>query len=244
MELIPAIDLLGGSAVRLVKGDYGRRLESSSAAVDLATNWVHAGARRLHVVDLDGARSGRPEQLGLAGRVAEAARRAAPGLVTVELGGGVRTLDDVAAAFAAGIDEVILGTAAVESPALLADAVARWPGRVGAALDLRGGRPALDGWTRTVARDPIELAGGLLDAGAARLTLTDTARDGTLDGPNLEFLGRCRTAFPGATLIAAGGVAGTADLEALAALGLDGTIVGRALLDGSLSIDAALEAVG
>jgi phosphoribosylformimino-5-aminoimidazole carboxamide ribotide isomerase len=244
MELIPAIDLLGGSAVRLVEGDYTRRLESASEAVELASEWVRAGAHRLHIVDLDGARSGRPEQLRLASRVAAAARRAAPRPVTVELGGGLRTLEDMAAAFAAGIDDAILGTAAVESPELLAAAAATWPGRVGASLDLRAGRPALDGWTRTLDADPLELAARLLDAGASRLTLTDTVRDGTLDGPNLPLLERCRAAFPDATVIAAGGVAGTADLVALAAIGIDGVIVGRALLDGSLSIGDALEAVG
>lgn len=244
MELIPAIDLLGGRAVRLVEGDYRRRLDSASGAIELATEWVGAGARRLHVVDLEGARVGRPEQLDLAGRVADAARRATPSPVTVELGGGLRTLDDVAAAFASGIDDAIFGTAAVESPALLAAAAARWPGRIGASLDLRDGRPALDGWTRTSNADPLELASRLLDAGASRLTLTDTARDGTLSGPNLELLERCRAAFPTATLVAAGGVAGPADLEALAAIGLDGVIVGRALLDGSLTIGVALETVG
>jgi phosphoribosylformimino-5-aminoimidazole carboxamide ribotide isomerase len=245
MELIPAIDLLGGRAVRLVEGDYEARLDSASEALELARVWAGAGATRLHLVDLDGARSGRPEQLALAGRLAEAARTgAAPRPLTVELGGGLRALEDVGDAFAAGIDDAILGTAAIESPKLLRTAAARWPGRIGASLDLRAGRPSLDGWTRTIEADPLEMATRLLDAGASRLTLTDTSRDGTLRGPNLPLLARFRAAFPGATLIAAGGVARTADLEALAAIGLDGVIVGRALLDGSLSIDDALEAVG
>jgi phosphoribosylformimino-5-aminoimidazole carboxamide ribotide isomerase len=244
MDLIPAVDLLRGNAVRLVAGDYERRLESTVGAVELARQWARAGARRLHIVDLDGARWGRPEQLGLATEVAAAARGAAPHELTVELGGGLRTLEDVRAAFAAGIDEVVLGTAAIDSPELLTTAAATSPGRVGASLDLRAGHPALDGWTRTVDVDALEIAARLLDAGASRLTLTDTTRDGTLDGPNLALLERYRAAFPDATLIAAGGVAGTADLEALAAIGLDGAIVGRALLDGSLSIGDALEAVG
>ena len=245
MELIPAIDLLGGRAVRLVEGDYDARLDSTEDALELARAWAGAGAARLHLVDLDGARRGRPEQLEVARQVGEAAREAAARRpLTVELGGGLRALEHVAEAFAVGIDDAILGTAAIESPELLRTASARWPGRVGASLDLRAGRPSLDGWTRTIEADPLEMATRLLDAGASRLTLTDTSRDGTLRGPNLALLARFRAAFPGAMLIAAGGVARTADLEALAEIGLDGVIVGRALLDGSLSIDDALEAVG
>jgi phosphoribosylformimino-5-aminoimidazole carboxamide ribotide isomerase len=244
MELIPAVDLLGGSAVRIIEGDYARRIDTSGDALDLAVEWARAGARRLHVVDLDGARAGRPIQLALAARVAAAARGAAVESVTIELGGGLRTTEDIGAAFGAGIDTAILGTAAVESLALVAGATTRWPGRIGVSLDLRDARLTLDGWTRTTDADPIEVARRLLDDGAARLVLTDAARDGTLGGPNLALLERFRAVFPQATLVAAGGVGGVADLAALAAIGLDGAIVGRALLDGSLSIRDALEVAG
>jgi phosphoribosylformimino-5-aminoimidazole carboxamide ribotide isomerase len=244
MELIPAIDLLDGSAVRLVEGDYAQRIRRTADAIELAAEWARAGARRLHVVDLDGARAGRPMQLALAARVARAARIAGSEPVTIELGGGLRTTDDIGAAFAAGIDVAILGTAAIESPTLVAHAAARWPGRISASLDLRDAHPALDGWTRTIEADPIAVARRLLEDGAARLILTDAARDGTLGGPNLPLYERFRAAFPDATLVAAGGVGGVADLEALARIGLGGAIVGRALLDGSLSIGEALEVAG
>lgn len=244
MELIPAIDLLGGSAVRLLEGDYERRVGPIADARQLAVDWARAGVHRLHIVDLEGARAGRPMQLALASLVADTARAAAVQPVSIELGGGLRTLDDIGAAIVAGMDDAILGTAAIESPALIARAVARWPGRIGVSLDLRDERPALDGWTRTVEVDPVEVARRLLGAGATRLVLTDAARDGTLGGPNLVLLERFRAALPAATLVAAGGVGGVADLEALTRIGIDGAIVGRALLDGSLSIGDALEAVG
>ena len=242
MELIPAIDLLGAAAVRLAEGDYARPVARDEDAVSRAVDWARAGARRIHVVDLEGARQGRPVELRLVGRLVSDVKRAAPG-TAVELGGGLRTMDDLAAAFGAGVDGVVIGTAAVESPTLVADAAARFAGCIGVSLDLRGSRPAIDGWTRTVERDALDLAATALATGAARLTLTDAGRDGTLRGPNLAMLARFRDAFPSATLIAAGGVGSVEDLEAIAAIGIDGAIVGRALLDGSLSIGGALEAV-
>jgi phosphoribosylformimino-5-aminoimidazole carboxamide ribotide isomerase len=242
VELIPAIDLLGGAAVRLAEGDYARQVARDDDAVARAVEWARAGARRIHVVDLEGARQGRPVELRLVARLVASVRGAIPGTV-IELGGGLRTIEDLAAALGAGVDDVVIGTAAIESPTLVADAAARFPGRIGVSLDLRDARPAIDGWTRTVAVDPRVLAADVLAAGATRLTLTDAGRDGTLAGPNLEMLARFRQAFPSATLIAAGGVGSVDDLAALAAIGIDGVIVGRALLDGSLSIRGALEAV-
>ena len=244
MELIPAIDLLGGNAVRLIEGDYERRIGTTASAMDLAAEWARAGVRRLHVVDLDGARAGRPMQLDLAARVAGSVRAAASEPMTIELGGGLRTTDDISAALASGIDLAILGTAAIETRSLIAEAVRRWPGRICASLDVRDARPALAGWTRTIDADPIDVARQLLGDGAERLILTDAARDGTLAGPNVVMLERFRTAFPDATLVAAGGVGSVADLELLAGIGLDGAIVGRALLDGSLTIGDALAVAG
>jgi phosphoribosylformimino-5-aminoimidazole carboxamide ribotide isomerase len=242
MELIAAIDLLDGGAVRLLEGSYDHEVARETDAAGLAAAWARTGISRLHIVDLEGARAGRPMQLELVRAVAAAARDAAGGDLAIELGGGLRTLDDVAAAFEGGVDDAILGTAAVESPELAGAAAERWPGRIAVSLDLRDERLALDGWTRTSAADPLALARRLVDGGVARLVLTDATRDGTLAGPNLAVLGRFRDALPDAVLVAAGGVAGAGDLEALARVGLDGAIVGRALLDGSLSIERALRA--
>ncbi|MDQ3937703.1 MAG: HisA/HisF-related TIM barrel protein, partial [Chloroflexota bacterium] len=160
----------------------------------------------------------------------------------VECGGGLRDLGSVAAMLKMGVHEVVLGSAAVNDPTFLAQAAERWPGRVGAALDLRAGRPAVDGWTGERAAAPFELATQLLEGGASRLVVTDITRDGTGAGPNLQLMAAFRARFPKAVLVAAGGVGTTAHLAALARLELDGAIVGRALLDGSLDIGEALAA--
>ena len=246
MDLIPAIDLLGGKAVRLVQGDYARPAASVRDPAQTVRGWVRAGVRWLHVVDLDGARAGRPVNLELAARLSDAARAEAPdGQVRIELGGGLRRLDDLEAAFeAAGVDVVMLGTAAVEDRALLTAAVERWPGRIAASVDVRGDRVAVDGWTRDAEADPLMLARELLAVAVAHLVVTDVRRDGTRRGPNLRLLRRMRAALPGGRLVAAGGI-GTADqLRALAEAGIDGAVVGLALVDGSLPIEVALEVAG
>ena len=238
MELICAIDLLDGGAVRLVQGDYARRIPADIDAPALAERFVGAGCRRLHVIDLAGARAGRPVQLELVGTVAAAARARASDVI-VELGGGLRSLDDVDAALAV-VDEAILGTAAIERPGFLRTSADRYPGRISASLDLRAGRVALDGWERFGAADAPDLAARLVAEGAARLIVTDTTRDGMLGGPDLEGLAALRAALPASHLVAAGGVASIDDLRALDALGIDGAVVGLALLTGAIDPAEAL----
>ena len=241
MELICAIDLLDGQAVRLVQGDYDRRIDAAPRPVDLARRFVAAGCRRLHLVDLAGARAGRPVQLELIGQVAAAARLA-DAAVQLEVGGGLRTAADVDALLAVA-DEALLGTAAIEDPAFLRACADRHPGRIGVSLDLRDGRPALDGWRRTGTAVAVELARQLVDAGAARLIVTDTARDGTLAGPNLALLATLRAAMPDATLVAAGGIGSLDDLRAVAGIGCDGAVVGMALLSGAIDPAEAVAAL-
>ncbi|HEX7171333.1 MAG TPA: HisA/HisF-related TIM barrel protein [Candidatus Limnocylindria bacterium] len=242
MELICAIDLLAGGAVRLVQGDYERRIVADATAADLARRFVRAGCRRLHVVDLEGARAGASRELALAGEVVRAARAVAPD-VAVELGGGLRTAADVDAALEV-VDEALLGTAAIEDPQLLRLVAKRHPGRIGVSVDLRDGRPAVEGWTRTADADDTEgLVARLLDSGASRVTITETARDGTLTGPGLETLMRLRAAFPEGILVAAGGIGSLDDLRALREIGMDGAVVGLALLTGAVDPRAAVEAI-
>jgi phosphoribosylformimino-5-aminoimidazole carboxamide ribotide isomerase len=241
VELICAIDLLDGGAVRLVQGDYERRVEALAGPTELARRFVAAGCRRLHVVDLAGARAGRPVQLALVAEVAAAAR-AERSDVRVEAGGGLRTDADVDAMLAVA-DEALLGTAAIERAGFLRGCTERHPGRIGVSLDLRDGRPALDGWLRTGATDAVDLARRLVDDGAARLIVTDTARDGTLSGPNLALLAEIRGALPGAILVAAGGIGSIDDLRALADIGCDGAVVGLALLSGAIDPADALAAL-
>lgn len=243
MDLIGAIDLLDGGAVRLVQGDYERIATSVADPEATVQGWVRAGMRHLHFVDLDGARAGRPVNLGRAAGIARAARSETDEALTIELGGGLRTMRDLESALTAGVDLAILGTAAIADHTFLAEACEAWPGHIAVSLDLRGERVALDGWTRDVAADTVELARSLLAAGATQLIVTDTMRDGTGAGPNVGLLGELRGALPEARLVAAGGTASVEHLRNLADIGIDGAIVGLALVDGSLPVDAALDAV-
>ncbi|HUQ43441.1 MAG TPA: HisA/HisF-related TIM barrel protein [Candidatus Limnocylindria bacterium] len=241
MELIAAIDLLGGRSVRLRQGDFAQPMASGDPSVRAAT-WAAAGVPRLHLVDLEGARAGMPRAVAALAAVVMAARAAAP-LVKVQIAGGLRTEATVGAVLDAGVDAAVLGTAALERPGFLAACAGRWPGRVLAALDLRDGRPAVSGWLRSRDDDALEVAGRLLAEGAAALIVTDTRRDGTLTGPNLALLASFRNAFPVARLVAAGGVRSTGDLLDLERTGLDGAIVGMALATGALRIPDALAAL-
>jgi phosphoribosylformimino-5-aminoimidazole carboxamide ribotide isomerase len=242
VDLIPAIDLLDGTAVRLVQGDYASRAATLADPASIVRGWVDAGVRWLHIVDLGGARAGHPVELEAAGRLAEAAR-ARHAEVRIELGGGLRTPDDIAAAMAVA-DVAILGTAAIENPSVLAEAVGRWPGRIVVSVDVRDGRVALDGWTREAGVEPVTLVQSLEAAGVSGYVVTDITRDGTRRGPNMSLLAEMRRAVPRGRLVAAGGI-GTADeLRALDAAGIDGAVVGLALVDGSLPIERALAAAG
>ena len=200
---------------------------------------LRGGLRWLHLVDLDGAREGRPVNGRILGVIC---RRAAQAGARVQVGGGLRDEAAVEGVLAAGAGVAMLGSAAIRRPAFVAECAARWPGRIGFSLDLRRGRPAVDGWLGDSPTDPVELAGELLAAGASQLAVTDTERDGTGAGPNLDLVSTFRARFPQAMLIAAGGIGKAADLTALARLRVDGAIVGRALLDGSLELRQALAA--
>lgn len=241
MELICAVDLLDGTAVRLVQGDYERRVDVPEGPEELAARFVLAGCRRLHVVDLAGARAGEPRQLELVRRVRDAARGVSPD-VHVESGGGLRTVASVDAVLEV-VDDALLGTAAIEVDGFLRDCADRHPGRIVASLDLRDGRPALDGWARTGSGDAVALATRLLADGASRIVVTDTSRDGTQAGPNVDLLRTLRQALPEAILVAAGGIGSIDDLRALEAAGCDGAVVGIALITGRIDAAAAIEAL-
>lgn len=241
MELICAVDLLDGGAVRLVRGDYGQRLDAAESPEELAARFVRAGCRRLHVVDLAGARAGEPKQPELVLRVRDAARAVDPG-VRIEAGGGLRTPDAVDAALAVA-DDALLGTAAIEVDGFLRACAERHPGRIVASLDLRDGLPAVDGWVRTGDGDAVGLARRLVADGASRLVVTDTSRDGTESGPNLPLLRTLRQALPDVTLVAAGGIGSLEDLRSLEAAGCDGAVVGIALLTGRIDPAEAIAAL-
>jgi phosphoribosyl isomerase A len=236
LTLLPAVDVSGGQAVRLVRGAAGTET-SYGDPLQAALAWQAAGAEWIHLVDLDAAfgRGSNAELLaGLVGRLD----------VAVELSGGIRDDASLAAALATGCERVNIGTAALERPDWLRDVIARHGGKIAVGLDVRGSRLAARGWTRESGELDETLA--RLDAdGCARFVVTDVTRDGTLTGPNLDLL-RHVCARTGRPVIASGGVASLADLAqiaALAPLGVEGAIVGKALYAGEFTLQQALAAV-
>ena len=224
-QAVPAIDLLGGRVVRLRQGRYDRATVYSDDPVAVAERLSGAGATRLHVVDLDAARDGlRPPEHGrILARIA-----ALPG-VRVQLGGGIRTKADVAAALETGAWRVIVGTLAAEDPAT-AGRLARETGRVVAAVDCRDGSVRVRGWEADSGADPRELVRRLVEAGVRDVAVTAIDRDGTGAGPDVRLIGRLRSEVPG-ELIAAGGVYAPVDVTAAVGAGADAVVVGRALYE-------------
>jgi phosphoribosylformimino-5-aminoimidazole carboxamide ribotide isomerase len=235
-ELIPAIDLLGGRCVRLTQGRYEDVTVYDPDPAAVAGRFAaHASLRRLHVVDLDGAREGRPCNTAAVRAILVAAKA-----VPVELGGGIRSLAAVEEWLALGVDRVVLGTAALRDPGLVRTAAARFPGRIGVGIDAREGRVAVEGWLETSETDVISLARRFEDAGVAAIVHTDIARDGTGAGPNLEASVELARAV-GLPVIASGGVGSLDDVRAACGRGLAGLIVGRALYQGAVDLARALE---
>jgi phosphoribosylformimino-5-aminoimidazole carboxamide ribotide isomerase len=239
MKLYPAIDMLGGKAVRLVKGDFEAKKVYDEDPLSAARGWVQAGARRLHVVDLDGARQGAPANVDHLRRIAAELD------VPIQFGGGLRSLEAIDEVLRAGAQRAILGTAAFTDPDLLERALERWPGQVLVSVDVRGGRVATAGWTETIDGDREQAIAGLAHRGATDLLYTNVDRDGMLEGPDLQEVGRVARAVPG-TFVYSGGIGALADLEGLASLeapSLTGVIVGKALYEKRFTVPQALVAL-
>jgi phosphoribosylformimino-5-aminoimidazole carboxamide ribotide isomerase len=236
--VIPAIDLQGGRCVRLVEGRVDSATVFGEDPVAMARRWAERGARRLHVVDLDGAFAGTPRHAAVM-RAMVAAVPAVP----VEVGGGLRDLATLEAALGTGARWAVLGTAAALEPALLEAACLRWPGRILVGVDAVDGQVAVRGWTDVLALRAPELARRAAVAGAAGVIYTDVRRDGTGRGPNLEATAAL-AAGSAVPVIASGGIAGLDDLVRLAAIpNVAGAIVGRALYTGAVDLGAAMAAV-
>lgn len=244
MNLWPAIDIRDGRCVRLVQGDFERETIYGDP-IDIAQNFVLAGAERLHVVDLDAARTGDPVNREVVGEIA--ARVGVP----VQVGGGVRDEDAAEALFSLGVARVVIGTALVREPGLLSRLAARWPRRIVAGLDYRrngDGVPevAVQGWTMATGRTLAEVVRRFADLDLGGVVITDISRDGTGEGPDISVLVSA-LGWSDQAIVASGGVATARDLQRLAGLDvdgrrLDGAIVGQALLSGSLTLADALTA--
>ncbi len=239
MILYPAIDIRGGHAVRLLQGDYERETTYDANPVDAAKRWADEGAEFLHVVDLDGAKAGEPRNLDAVRRIAAAVE------CPIQVGGGLRNADSVAAVLDAGAKRVVIGTAALRDPEFLAAALETHGDRVVVSVDARGGKVSLAGWTEAGEEGVVEAVVGLTSRGVSRFLCTAIEVDGTMEGPALNQLNEIAAATK-AHVIASGGVGNLSHLEALArdvAPNVEGAIVGRALYERKFTVAEAIAAL-
>jgi len=237
--LYPAIDIRGGKAVRLLQGDYERETTYDADPVDAARRWAEEGAEFLHVVDLDGAKAGAPQNLDHVRRIAAAVD------CPIQVGGGSREPESVAAVLEAGAERVVIGTAALRDPEFLDAAVSAHGERVVVSVDTRGGKVSLSGWTETSDVEAPTAVADLSSRGVERFLCTAIEVDGTMEGPAVEQLNEIAASTPG-QVIASGGVGDLSHLEQLAAEAapnIEGAIVGRALYERKFTVAEALEAL-
>jgi len=240
MDLFPSIDLRGGQVVRLARGDYDAQTVYDDDPVAVARRFDAAGARWIHVVDLDAALNGGNPNLSVIEAICANVQ------ARVQTGGGVRSVDDASARFAAGATRVVIGSAAVEHPEIVGELSAYHPGQVAVGLDAHGRDVAIHGWTDATGLDLVSLAQTFDEVGVGALIVTDISRDGMLTGPALEQLGAVVAAVA-VPVVASGGVAGTDDLRALAAFEVDGkrlagSIVGRAIYEHRFTVAEGIAA--
>ncbi len=236
--MIPAIDIKSGLCVRLYQGDYAKGTVYSDDPVSVALRWQDEGAPRLHVVDLDGAAEGRLVNLDIVRGIVRAVA------VPVQVGGGVREMEVAESLLDAGVDRVVLGTAAVRDPGLVERLCGlRGSDRVVVAADSRGGQVSIRGWTEATTISPLDLVTRMAQLGVRRFLFTDISRDGTLTEPNFEALEELVRAT-GYRFLASGGVTSVGHVERLAALGAEGVILGVALYSGAIRLEDAIKAAG
>ncbi len=236
----PAIDIRGGKCVRLIQGDYARETVYHEHPAEAARAWQEQGAQWIHLVDLDGAKAGHPVNDALIGEIARSVK------IPVQVGGGLRTMDDVERLLSLGVARVIIGTAAIEDAAFVQAALRRYAERIAIGIDARDGFVATRGWLETSEVKAEHLAVRLAEQGAQTFIYTDISRDGMMGGPNVEAIVRLAQ-LSGQSVIASGGVSRYEDLARLAghaAEGVSGAIVGKALYTGDIRLDRALTQLG
>ncbi|HTT10406.1 MAG TPA: 1-(5-phosphoribosyl)-5-[(5-phosphoribosylamino)methylideneamino]imidazole-4-carboxamide isomerase [Burkholderiaceae bacterium] len=237
MLLIPAIDVKDGRCVRLRQGDMKSATVFSEDPVGMARHWVEQGARRLHIVDLNAARTGRPVNEAVVRKIIATVGNDVP----IQLGGGLRDLDTIERYIDGGVSFVVIGTAAVKNPGFLHDACSAFGGHVIVALDAKDGKVATDGWSKLTGHDVVDLAKKFEDYGVDAILYTDIGRDGMLTGVNIEATAGLARAVK-IPVIASGGVANVADIEQLCAAaddGIEAVVLGRALYEGTLDFKVA-----
>lgn len=233
MKLFPAIDLIGGCAVRLVKGDYAQKTIYSETPAEVARSFAAAGAEYLHVVDLEGAKDGGTPNLETIRSIVET------GGLLVEVGGGIRSEEVIKTYLDAGVFRVILGTAAVQNPAFLEEMVQKYGEKIAVGVDIKDGMVAIKGWTEVSGESCFAFCEKLQKIGVKTIICTDISKDGLLSGTNLELYKNLSEAFS-VDIVASGGVTTLEDVEKLANLGLYGAILGKALYTGNIDLKAAV----
>lgn len=236
MLIIPAIDLINGQCVRLEQGDYHKKTVYSSDPLKVAKSFEAAGAQLIHLVDLDGAKSGSPQNLDVVTKIAKNLN------IPVELGGGIRDLETVRQILDAGVERVILGTVVLEKPQWISTAISEYGEKIVVGIDARNGMVAVEGWIETTNQPALELAKDMKKLGVTEIIYTDISRDGMLSGPNLEELKKMGQA--GVKLVASGGVTSLEDIQHLRELeskGVYAAIVGKAIYTGDLDLTKAIE---
>ena len=233
MRVLPAIDLKDGQCVRLKKGDYGTAHKVAEDAVETAKSFLAAGAELIHMVDLDGAKDGSHANYDVVRRVLTETNAA------VELGGGIRTMADVAAVLELGVSRVIIGSTAVKNPEFVREAVAKYGDKIAVGIDALGGTVRTEGWLKDSGEDYIGFAKLMESYGVRTIIFTDIDEDGMLEGPNFEQLGRLRAAVS-CGIVASGGVSTLEDIRRLRELGIEEAIAGKAVYTGALDLAAAI----
>jgi phosphoribosylformimino-5-aminoimidazole carboxamide ribotide isomerase len=234
MEIIPAVDIKGGRCVRLYQGDYLRETVFSENPVDVALGWKAQGARRLHVIDLDGAARGKPRNITV---IQEIVRRID---LPVQVGGGIRDEATVATLLDTGVARVILGTVAVENAGLVKSLCEKYGKAIIVGIDARNGLVATNGWVKATEIKALELGLQMVDLGVRRIIYTDIKRDGTLTGPGLDSIATMVNGLK-VPVIAAGGISKISHLRKLKQLGVEGAVLGRAIYTGDINLKEALE---
>jgi len=233
MHIFPAIDLYEGKAVRLFKGDYARMTVYSTNPQEIAEKFKEAGATHIHLVDLEGAKSGETPNLETVQAI-----RAATDLF-IEVGGGIRTMEVIDRYLQAGVDRVILGTAAVTSPGFVEEAVKKYGSRIAVGVDIKDGSVAIKGWTEASGIDPFEFCRKMQELGVSTLICTDVSKDGAMQGTNRELYRTLSETFS-MQIVASGGVSTLEDVKALSAMNLYGAIIGKAYYIGAIDLKEAI----
>ncbi len=236
MIIYPAIDIIGGKCVRLQQGSYSDVTVFGDSPVDMARKWENLGAEYLHVVDLDGARSGKSENAEIIAQIAKTLK------IPVQIGGGIRTLETIETYLSGGLSRVILGTSAVNNREMLISALKEYKDKIAVGIDAKDGKVAIHGWEKTSDFTAVEFAKEVEALGTKTIIYTDISRDGMLKGPNLQAMKEMADSVS-LNVIASGGVSKLADIVDLKQTGVSGVIVGKALYTGNVNLKEAIEAI-